>query len=50
MYLTNQELSNVNGGAIKLGSAKWIIVGGIATFIIGFVNGLLRPLSCKASK
>lgn len=50
MYLTNKELSDINGGAIKLAASKWIIIGGVATFIIGFVNGLLRPLSCKASK
>lgn len=50
MYLTNNELSKINGGAIKLAASKWIIIGGVATFIIGFVNGLLRPLTCKASK
>jgi lactobin A/cerein 7B family class IIb bacteriocin len=50
MYLTNKELSNINGGGLKLTAAKWVIVGGIATFIIGFVNGILRPLSCKTSK
>ena len=50
MYLTNEELSNINGGAIKLAISKWIIVGGIATFIIGAINGYLRPLTCKSSK
>ena len=50
MNLTNEELSSINGGAIKLTGAKWILLGGVATFIIGFVNGLLRPLACKASK
>ena len=50
MYLTNQELYNINGGALKLAASKWIVIGGVATFIIGIVNGYLRPLSCKASK
>lgn len=50
MYLTNQELSEVNGGAIRLAVSKWIIVGGIATFVIGIINGYLRPLTCKAKK
>lgn len=49
MYkLTNEELSTINGGAIKLAVTKWLIGGGIATFIIGVVNGYLRPLTCSA--
>lgn len=46
--LTNEELSNINGGAIKLAVTKWLIGGGIATFIIGLVSGYLRPLTCSA--
>ena len=42
MNLTNEELSSINGGAIKLTGAKWIILGGVATFIIGFVNGQIK--------
>lgn len=45
--LTNEELSNISGGAIKLAITKWLIGGGIATFIIGVVNGYLRPLTCS---
>ena len=50
MNLTNQELSNTNGGVLKIAASKWIIVGGIATFIIGMFNGYLRPLTCKSEK
>ena len=48
MQLTNEDLSNINGGAIKIGVTKWLIGGGIATFIIGVINGYLRPLACSA--
>ncbi len=48
MQLTNEELSNINGGAIKIAVTKWLIGGGIATFIIGVINGYLRPLACSA--
>lgn len=48
MQLTNEDLSNINGGAIKIAVTKWLIGGGIATFIIGVINGYLRPLACSA--
>ena len=48
MQLTNEDLSNINGGAIKIVVTKWLIGGGIATFIIGVINGYLRPLACSA--
>ena len=50
MNLTKQELSNINGGAIKLALSKYLIGGGIATFIVGIVDGYLRPLACKLKK
>ena len=43
--LTNQELQNVSGGAIK-----WAVVAGIAAgvaFISGIIDGFLRPFSCN---
>lgn len=46
--LDNIELKEVNGGA-----SKWIaagIVGGVVTFIIGLVDGYLRPLRCNSWK
>ena len=50
MTLTEQELSNIEGGGLLLGVGKLIIIGGIATFIIGAVNGYLRPLTCGSDK
>jgi hypothetical protein len=50
MNLSEQELSNIEGGAILLGIGKWIISGGIVTFIIGTINGILRPLTCTSDK
>lgn len=50
MNLTKEELSNINGGAIKLALSKWFIGGGIVTFVVGVISGYLRPLSCKVGK
>ena len=44
MVLTNEELVDINGGAIR-----WGIIAGIAaavTFLIGVVDGIVRPLRC----
>ena len=43
MELDNKELTEINGG----GSAKWFIIGGIAVFIIGFMNGFIGDKTCK---
>lgn len=48
--LTQEELLNVEGGAWKIAIGKWMIIGGITTFIIGAINGYLRPLSCSSEK
>ena len=40
MELSNTELANINGGGI----GKWILIAGAASFIIGFIDGFLRPL------
>ena len=48
--LTDEELNNVNGGAIKLSVGTFLIIGGAASFVIGLVNGYLRPLACSSSK
>lgn len=45
MELQNEELTNVVGGGIKFGIAA--VVGGIITFVIGVIDGYLRPLSCN---
>jgi len=47
--LNKEELKNINGGAV-VPVGKWTIVFGIATFLIGVVNGLQRPLMCTSSK
>lgn len=43
--LTNEELKNVDGGALKLGIGLAIVAG--VTFVIGFIDGLIRPLKCN---
>ena len=45
MALNDYELSQIVGG--KAGLAILTIVGGIITFIIGVVDGYLRPAKCK---
>ncbi len=44
--LAQKELINVKGGAIN-----WITIGiglgAVATFLIGVIDGYLRPLSCN---
>lgn len=45
--LTNEELNSINGGAIKLSMGKYLVVGGIISFIIGAINGLVGPSMCK---
>lgn len=45
--LTAEELHKINGGGIKVGIGTYLLIGGIGTFIIGFINGILRPLSCS---
>ncbi len=43
--LTNEELILVEGGAIK-----WAILAAIAagiTFLIGVIDGIVRPLKCN---
>lgn len=42
--MTEQELKTINGGGINIGFG--ILLGGLATFIIGLVDGYIRPLAC----
>ena len=46
--LSLKEQYEIKGGAIKLGVVAAII--GIGTFIIGVVDGILRPLKCYKGK
>lgn len=50
MNLSEQELTKIEGGAILSSLGKWAIVGGLVTFIVGAINGYLRPLSCSSEK
>ena len=43
--LKEEELTNISGGAWKLGLVGAIIAG--SAFIIGVIDGFLRPYSCR---
>ena len=45
MVLQDEELMNLTGGAVKYGLIT--IIGGVLTFIIGVIDGYLRPLTCN---
>ena len=45
MELNAEELSSISGGGIKFG--VYLAIGGLITFIIGVIDGYLRPLSCN---
>lgn len=43
--LSTKELYEINGGA-----AKWsigIIAGAVISFIVGVIDGFIRPLGCN---
>jgi class IIb bacteriocin, lactobin A/cerein 7B family len=42
--LTKDELNNINGGGISLGTLALVSLG--IAFIVGVVDGYLRPLKC----
>lgn len=43
--LDNKTLMNINGGALSIGAM--IAIGGAITFIIGLLDGFIRPLKCR---
>lgn len=45
MILEDDELLEINGGAVSIGLAS-ALIGGIV-FIIGIIDGYLRPLRCR---
>jgi lactobin A/cerein 7B family class IIb bacteriocin len=47
--LTTQELNNIEGGLLKNFTA-WGIIGAGITFVIGVINGYIRPLGCNSDK
>ena len=48
-YLNKDELIKVNGGGFALKGA-YAIIGGAVVFIIGLINGLVRPYGCSSNK
>ena len=47
--LSNKELNKIEGGLLKT-TGVWMIVGAVTSLIVGVMNGVLRPLSCKSAK
>ncbi len=45
MELSNYELSTINGG--KANYALYFGIAAAVTFIIGVIDGFLRPLKCN---
>ena len=43
--LKKEELKEINGGGFSWGLASLIAAG--ATFIIGVIDGYVRPLACR---
>ncbi len=44
-YLSDTKLKNITGGGISIGLV--VVLIGIGAFIIGFIDGLKRPYSCR---
>ena len=44
MEINKRELNNIRGGTLV---SKFIIVGGVITFIIGIIDGFFRPKRCN---
>jgi len=43
--IENEKLKKINGGGISFGSG--LLIGGIVTFLIGVIDGYVRPLACR---
>ena len=44
--LNKNELLNISGGGIGVGTL--LIIGAIVVFVIGIIDGIVRPQSCRA--
>lgn len=42
--LSNKELKEVKGGAAV---GAYILIGGLIVFLIGVIDGYVRPLKCN---
>ena len=47
--LSNNELTEINGGGIKLSIGTFLGISAFVSFVIGAVNGYLRPLTCSST-
>ena len=47
MKLNDEELLNIDGGAVKLFTAIAFGLGALAALITGIVDGYLNPLKCN---
>lgn len=45
ILLNENELNNIHGGGFSYGIAMFI--GGLITFVIGMIDGYVRPLKCN---
>ena len=43
--LETQELTNINGGGLTM--SKGLLIGAALVFIIGVIDGFVRPLRCN---
>ena len=43
--LNDKELMNINGGGVNIGLVVGIAAG--VTFLIGLIDGIIRPLKCN---
>lgn len=48
MVLNNETLSNVFGGASSKSWGLGILFAALGTFLIGVLDGFLRPLKCNS--
>lgn len=43
--LNTKEMKQINGGAIRFGVV--LAIGALASFIVGLIDGYIRPLKCN---
>lgn len=43
--LNDSEMKKINGGGINIG--LWLGIGAGVSFLIGLVDGIIRPLKCN---
>lgn len=43
--LKKEEMKKIDGGGVNIG--LWIGIGAGISFVIGLIDGLIRPLKCR---